>query len=319
MTSTVHTRDTVMLIATVAIGGVVAPVFAFVGVPLAAAGLAGLLWTGRNRSAAIAAGLAVATGAFAAPVYAVMLAPVFAALYFAIAQMKVRSALGMVAGLTLVVGVAALAADIARAWQAGTTLLLLRTEIVNDALALTAGNVMVDVEGVFGLGRPELVELLVALWPADYFTAAILTATAAVMTAGWAAARAGAEVKRLPGLAELDVSPHVLWAFIAGLMLLAANRVTGDAANWTFAAGLNLLIMVRLPLLAQGLGVAAALYRRIGVGRFGRVSGLGLLVVVEALIPVVSMLGLVDLFANFRKLPREDAPDDGARERQDPE
>ncbi len=279
---------------------------------MATAGMAGLLWAGRATAAAFAAGLAVAFAAFLAPADAVLLAPVFVALLFLVAGMGERSALKSITVLTPVIAVAAVGADLLRAWQAGTTLLLLRAEIVADAVSIATGAAGLDADSVFGLEGSALTDLMIDLWPADYFTTALVTATLAVGIAGWIATRSGRAVKRLPALAELDLSPHVLWAFIGGLLMLAASRVLGGATSWTFAVGMNLLIMVRLPLIAQGMGVAAALYRRVGLGRFARVAGYLLLLLVEAFAPVMSFLGLADFWVNFRKLPREDSDATGA-------
>lgn len=300
-------RDTVLLAGAVVLGGVLAPSLMFAGFPIAAAGLAGLLWAGRTSAAAFAAGLAVALGAFLAPADVVLLVPVFVAMLFVITSMGTRSALQNVTVLTLVVGVAAVGVDVTRAWRAGTTLLLMRAEMVAEAISMATDAAGVDSGVLFGLEGPALLELMIGLWPADYFTTALVTATLAVGIAGWTATRSGRKVNQLPGLAALDLSPHVLWAFIGGLLMLAASRVLGEAWGWTFTAGVNLLIMVRLPLVAQGMGVAAAFYRKLGAGRFVRYTGYALLLAVEVFAPVISFLGLADFWVNFRKLTREDA------------
>jgi hypothetical protein len=57
-------------------------------------------------------------------------------------------------------------------------------------------------------------------------------------------------------------------------------------------------------LVAQGLGDFAALYRRLGLGRIARGIGYASLFLAESIVPSTSVLGLVDLFFNLRKLAR---------------
>ena len=57
-----------------------------------------------------------------------------------------------------------------------------------------------------------------------------------------------------------------------------------------------------------------ALYRKAKVGRLGRAVGFTLLTVSEVVIPSVSVVGLLDLFVNLRKLPRSGSPGTGALE-----
>jgi hypothetical protein len=63
---------------------------------------------------------------------------------------------------------------------------------------------------------------------------------------------------------------------------------------------------VRPLLFLQGVAVFASLYRRMGAGKIAKTVGLVLLTLTELLIPFpsVSVVGLADLFANLRRLPR---------------
>ena len=303
-----HTRDTVLLSGSVVLGGLAAPLLPLIGFPLAAAGLAGLIFRGRVVAAAFTAGLAVALGTFMAPVDAGLLTPAFVALLFAIGGMQRRSALANVALLTAAFAVGALARTALVAWLQGTTFLALTQEGIERAVdsfvnaASSAGG-----DGtVLGIDPEMLIDLMARLWPVDYFVSALLTAVVTVAVAGWAAERSGVTVRRLPRLDVLDLSPHVLWPFIGAFAFLAAGRAVDE---WTIATtiGLNLLLGVRMLLLAQGLGVASAFYRRIGLGGALRGIGYVLLVVADTVLPLVSMVGLIDFWANFRKLPREDS------------
>lgn len=309
MPSVSQTRDTVLLSAAVVLGGLIAAALPPVGFPLAAAGLAGLIFSGRVVTAAFVGGLAVAAGTFLVPADAVLLAPAFVAMLFAVGGMARRSASVNVALLTSVFAAGSLARTALIAWLQGMTFLAFTREGVEAAMSAftAAAGAGGDASELLGIDPQQLVDLMVRLWPFDHFASALLAAVGTIAVAGWAASRTGAQVHRLPRLDALDLSPHVLWPFIAAFAFLAAGRAI-DGADMATVVGLNLLLSVRLLLLAQGLGVASAFYRRIGMRAVGRLAGYVLLVMADMMLPLVSMVGLIDFWANLRKLPRDDAP-----------
>jgi hypothetical protein len=142
------------------------------------------------------------------------------------------------------------------------------------------------------------------LWPSLYLYVAGLAAVLAVPAVSRAGKALGREVRELPPLPELDFSLHVVWPAIAGLALLAAAAYLRQPDGWIQALGANLLLLVRPVLFFQGVGDFAALYRKAGVGRVTRLLGFVFLGLSELVVPSVSIVGLVDLFANLRKLPR---------------
>lgn len=308
MTGLSHTRDGVLLSAAVILGGFLAPVLPVIGFPMAAAGLAGLVYRGRVTLAAFAGGMAVAFGTFMAPYDAALLAPAFVALLFVVGGMQRRTALANVTLLTAAIAVGSLASAALYAWLQGTTFLAITLESAQAAVAAfvaAAGGVGAD-GMLFGVDVEVLTDTMYRLWPVDYFASALLAAVVSVAVAGWAASRTGAAVQRLPRLDAVDLSLHVLWPFIGAFAFLAAGRVMSDGTAAT-TVGLNLLLGTRLLLLAQGLGVVAAFYRRVGLGRVARGLGYVLLVLADSVMPLVSIVGLIDFWANFRKLPREDS------------
>ena len=302
------TRDAVLLSGAVVFGGLIASLLPVVGFPLAAAGLAGLIFRGRVVLAAFAAGMAVAIGTFMLPPGAMLLAPGFVALLFAVGGMQRRPALVGVTFLTAVFAAGRLASSALTAWLRGTTFLVQTREAAQAAVTgfvEAAGGANAD-GTLFGVEPDVLADVMFRLWPVDYFASALIAAVLSIAVAGWAASRTGAEVQRLPRLDALDLSPHVLWPFIGAFVFLAAGRAMGEGAVAT-TVGLNLLLGVRLLLLAQGLGVVSAFYRRIGFGKWLRGIGYVLLVIADSIVPLISIVGLIDFWANFRKLPREDS------------
>ena len=142
------------------------------------------------------------------------------------------------------------------------------------------------------------------LWPTSFAYVAMLVAAITVPVLSRTGRALGRTVNRLPALADLDLSLHIVWPAIAGLGLVAAALFLKQPNGLLWAIGANLLWITRAPLFAQGLGDFAAFYRKAKVGRLGRAFGFTFLTVSEVFIPSVSVVGLVDLFANLRRLPR---------------
>jgi uncharacterized protein YybS (DUF2232 family) len=127
-----------------------------------------------------------------------------------------------------------------------------------------------------------------------------------VVAIGWVARRRGVEANVLPPLARIDLSPHVLWVPIAGIAALAAARVFEDASLALTALGANALLITR-PLLAwQGLGIVADKLDRIEARPAIRVVVYVAALLLEIVLLAMTALGLIDFWANFRKLKRRD-------------
>jgi uncharacterized protein YybS (DUF2232 family) len=151
-----------------------------------------------------------------------------------------------------------------------------------------------------------LTETLFATWPASYMVTAIVSAILMVLAIGWVARRRGIDANVLPRLSQTDLSPHVLWMPIAGIMLLAAARVFEDASLALTALGSNALLITR-PLLAwQGFGVVAERLDRTDVHTAIRVVVYVAALLLEIMLLAMTVLGLIDFWANFRKLKRRD-------------
>jgi hypothetical protein len=219
----------------------------------------------------------------------------------------------VIAGVTLLVLAAAVALDVSVAGLDGKSFAeerrvesaAMRELVVQSAARSGSADPAAALEIADQVARGWL-----TLWPSLYLYVAGLTAVLAVPAVSRAGRVLGREVRVLPPLPELDFSLHVVWPAIAGLALLAAAVFLRQPEGWMQVVGANMLLIVRPVLFFQGVGDFAALYRKAGVGRVARFLGFVLLGLSESAVPSVSVVGLVDLFANFRKLPRggEGAP-----------
>ena len=104
---------------------------------------------------------------------------------------------------------------------------------------------------------------------------------------------------------RLDLTPHVLWVFVVGLVLLAASYASFAESSVLGVVGLNLVLCARTLFFLQGFSVAAGVLDRAGVGLGGRILALAVLAALDAFTLVVSFTGLLDFWVNFRRLPRD--------------
>lgn len=291
-----------------------------IGLPMAGVALAILVLTRRAPVATMAIVLASAFAAYLAdqlhafvigiPLVGVPLtarAPyVFAGLMAALlvvvgpiaaGLLRRRSALETVATLTVVMICVQTAALSALAAGAG------------QGLGRYAAAAMRSVAGQVGLSE-ELGKALVSLWPAAFVSATGVVALLVVIGVGWAGRRQGVQLQRIPPLAELDLDPRITLVPITAIAILAIGKLQGEN-SWLNAAGENVLVVASWIFFLQGVAVFAGLYRKAKVPRLLQGFGFMLLLVTEAIAPIVSLTGLADVWLNIRRLPRKGQEQDG--------
>ena len=291
-------------------GASLAPVLPFVGLPIAAMALG---WLAFRRGYIVAVAAALLATAATIPLLgdwtpAVFIGPAILAAGPGVAWVLTRwPALRAVVILTAVtVGCAVLFQTAVGATEGRTFLAQQRFDAAQAATMLVAlgkASGASDLEGLEKLAQ-QSARTSYLLWPSSFVYMYGLAAALVVPIVSRTGRALGRSVSRLPVLADLDLSLHIVWPAIAGLGLLAAAAFTKQPEGLLWGAGANLLLIARAPLFAQGLGDFAALYRKGKVGRFGRTLGFTFLTLSEIAIPSVSVVGLVDLFLNLRKLPR---------------
>jgi len=279
----------------------------FLGIPIAAIGLARLWYRGmRLQTVVIAVGCGVSTIAFdlAGPVY-ITLFMLFAG-PLAAEMLRRRSLTSVLLIVTLLM---------AGVWMG----------LLTGAAAYNGTSVQGFIESMSTAAEPTLKQLLGTdlgteetqkqldlmaasinqMWPAAFMIVSFLTALFSVSAVAAVARTSGVSVNGPPSLPELDMSPHLIWTLILGGALIAADKFSG---NWHGGilgiAGENIVSVFRWVFFVQGVAVFAGMYRRAGFSRLSRTLGFVLLGVTETLLPLVSLTGLVDMFVNVRKLPR---------------
>jgi uncharacterized protein YybS (DUF2232 family) len=306
------------------VGGVLSAILPFVGIPLAAGALASLWYGGRRTVALLTAvlggaatlllaspglPLAAAVGAVHIALWLLVAGPLAAVL---LRRWSAVNVLLIVAGISVALmaglfgATAALQGEGVHAFVSSQVRSIIEP-FVTQALApdTTAGQVSAEVAGQIN----ELVDSAVRAWPSAIALEASLAALIAVAVVGLVAVRSGVRVNSFPRFEALDLSPHVIWGLIAGIGFVAADKFLGGWSDGALGmVGENALRITQWVLFMQGIAVFATLYRRVGLGRLSRTLGFILLGVTEALVPLVSLTGLIDMWVNVRKLPRDGQP-----------
>ena len=303
------------------VGALLAVVFPFVGIPVAAGALASLWFGGRKTVAVVAA---VAGGAATMAIAASPLTPsavvgaVHIALWLLVAgplaavllrRWQAVNVLLVVAGLS--VALMAGLFGVTAALQGQSVTALVSSEVrsiiepfVTQALApdAAAGEVPQEVTAQVD----ELIDGAVRAWPSAIAVEAGLAAMLALIAVGMVAVRSGVSVRSVPRFEALDLSPHVVWGLIVGIALVAADKFLGGWNGGVLGlVGENAMRITQWVLFLQGIAVFAAIYKKVGLGRLSRTLGFVLLGVTEAFVPLVSLTGLIDMWVNVRKLPRD--------------
>jgi len=301
-----------MSLAAVAFAGAFAAVFIdpLIGLPVAGAALAGLVYGGRNAISVLVGLLAglVACGVLYGLALPLLGSPV-----------TVRESVGQTAltmASLLVVG--PVAAVLMKRASAFMTAVVLTGAITVDAVAklaipasIAGQSVTGYIESTLGVlasemgSTEEMVRMIVSTWPGMYIAIGGLTALFVMVGVGAMGARFGVKTRQVPPLVVLDLDVRTVMLPIAAIALLAAGKLPVSFASTLGIVGTNLLLVARLVFFLQGIAVFAGLYERAKFARPVRLLGFVVLGATEMFVPAVSLTGLADMWLNLRRLPRD--------------
>lgn len=156
------------------------------------------------------------------------------------------------------------------------------------------------------------------MWPTTYVLSAVVEYLFASVGVTLGLARVQDPAVRMPRHAEFDLPLWVVGVLVVGAAALAFGlTASGPAANVVLMVAANLLMALRIALAAQGLAVFAWLLGQRRVGSLVSVV-LGCIVLyLEVQFFVMTLVGLVDVWANFRHLARGGRSQDEAPAGQD--
>ena len=148
----------------------------------------------------------------------------------------------------------------------------------------------------------QTVELLGKVWPLLYVSRAAVAVLAGLL--GLMLARRDTYQRVYEAFTRYDMPLWGIVALIVSIACLAGPAFGLPAAQTLEAVGLNILFCLRVLFFLQGLAVAMFLMDRHRWGVFARVLVLAGLLIAEMGFFAVSVFGVIDVWANFRRLPR---------------
>ncbi|MDO4848651.1 MAG: DUF2232 domain-containing protein [Coriobacteriia bacterium] len=221
----------------------------------------------------------------------------------------------MTPGAACLVALAAAAAHIgiaeayALAWQ---------TTLADSLAGLVSENTQLFEAAGVDPGTLAVVQRVVGIiWPAVFSTLAALELLCACAGAALAAGRLRDRVAEVPDFGLFDLPLWVVAIFVAAVVGLAVWFTQPSLATdaLLMVAG-NALLTVRYALAAQGIAVLVWHLRSRKTPTFAFVLAVAFAAYLEAQFIVMSFVGLLDIWANLRRLPRgaQESSQDGAKQ-----
>lgn len=145
--------------------------------------------------------------------------------------------------------------------------------------------------------------LVRALWPLVYSLTVMVNAVGAGIGAFVAAPR-GTAPRRAPQLANFDAPLWSVAALALSILGMGASFADIPYADVVRTVSATVFMNVRIIFAAQGLGVLSSMLMRLRTGCMLRPLIICFAVWIEAMSFILSIVGLIDVWANFRKLAR---------------
>lgn len=221
---------------------------------------------------------------------------------FAIACLVVDDKVSVTAE-SAIIGAAFLAllvSDVIGAQAAGTTVQAAMGALFDEASAQLATGAAQIAPGQIAQAK----DLFMKLWPMCYMTAAALTVLVAHAGARFVMLGLAAPRRKRFYLSGFDAPLWAVALLAVGLVLVALGWIVPQAPPEVIVAGACAVMTARCYFLLQGIGVLAHLLDRTGMGRLTRALIILVALDLEVSFFVMSIWGLIDVWANFRRLDR---------------
>lgn len=303
-----------------AIGGALcATSVSMVSPALVAYGLALALASGGLRGAAPAAALAVAAAAAVGSAHGTATAvgsvvTSLSGLALAAAFWAGRLTPGGSCLVVAAISACHLGADAFMSALAGTTLEQTMTSLIGayrDAFIEASPASAVQVSSV-----ASLIELF---WPTMYVGVGFVECVSAHLGIRPLRRVLGEQGRRWPSLTTFDAPLWLVAALVATAAALAVALTVPEAPSATLAVSANLAMALRFAFAVQGLGVVTWLMRGKGMKGLTQVLLGALALYLEVQFIVLTVVGVVDVWANFRHLSRGAGADGDDAANQDKE
>lgn len=149
----------------------------------------------------------------------------------------------------------------------------------------------------------QIAPVLKALWPFTYVASAGMDALAAGIGSYLMYVRTSG-IPRVPAIVAFDMPMRPVGVLIASILGLSASLSGFPGAEVLLSVSVTALMSVRFIFAIQGFAVVLTFANRFRFGCLGRTLLLVLSIWLETMFFIVSIVGLIDVWANFRKLTR---------------
>lgn len=149
----------------------------------------------------------------------------------------------------------------------------------------------------------QIAPVLKALWPFTYVASAGMDALAAGIGSYLMYVRTSG-IPRVPAIVAFDMPMWPVGVLIASIFGLSASLSGFPGAEVLLSVSVTALMSVRFIFAIQGFAVVLTFANRFRFGCLGRTLLLVLSIWLETMFFIVSIVGLIDVWANFRKLTR---------------
>lgn len=149
----------------------------------------------------------------------------------------------------------------------------------------------------------QIAPVLKALWPFTYVASAGMDALAAGIGSYLMYVRTSG-IPRVPAIVAFDMPTWPVGVLIASILGLSASLSGFPGAEVLLSVSVTALMSVRFIFAIQGFAVVLTFANRFRFGCLGRTLLLVLSIWLETMFFIVSIVGLIDVWANFRKLTR---------------
>lgn len=149
----------------------------------------------------------------------------------------------------------------------------------------------------------QIAPVLKALWPFTYVASAGMDALAAGIGSYLMYVRTSG-IPRVPAIVAFDMPMWPVGVLIASILGLSASLSGFPGAEVLLSVSVTALMSVRFIFAIQGFAVVLTFANRFRFGCLGRTLLLVLSIWLESMFFIVSIVGLIDVWANFRKLTR---------------
>lgn len=287
----------------VVLGGIVSSYFSYLGVFLAAYGLRELLEAKRVQGLGI--GFATCVGVSVAAwfydqTFATSLIPdLVCALGISWFMWRKQANVTAVSAVVVVASAVSLAIDAVYASSLGYSISTMVQTVLEESVRVAVGS---DIQA--SLLISQVMPIVRAIWPFAYLMAAMISALAAGV-GSYAMSVRCTGVARMPQIANFDAPMWCVGALalcILGLGASFAGIPEAETVRTVCATGLASL---RVVFALQGFGVVSALTAKKRMGCATRFLITFATVWLEAMCFAMCIVGLIDIWANFRKLSRD--------------